>query len=121
VRWRSSWIGHSVSVPWRSWDELTSVEQRLYVAVQEQAGLWETPLHEVDRELDGDVHRPVLDPAECSETLASCLRDGLIELYRTEGTENRDLTADEAGRTVVDWSSWGPAADGLFLYPRDDA
>ena len=99
--------GHTAAVRWRSYEEMSRLEQKMFWAVREEAMLHDLPVPEVDD--PGSVHEvrwPAERPAECAAVLLAWFDAGLIDVMTTDSQQV--IGRVEAREVLADHAAWGP-------------
>lgn len=93
---------------WKSLQEMSAVERKMYWAVRETAMLHEVPLEEQNLLSAGVEVVPAQDPAACSQVLLDWFDQGLATVTTTYPPES-ELDPETARALLADPKRWTPA------------
>ena len=95
----------TAAVHWKSYDEMSRLEQKMFWAVRESAMLQELPMPEVDSPgSDNEVRWPAERPADCADLLLQWFDQGFVSVMTTRG--GRELPKTEARMVLADHAAW---------------
>lgn len=107
MRRERSLLRQTATVPWKPYDDMTRLEQKMFWAVRESAMLHELPMPEVDDPGSAnEVRWPAELPEDCAKVLLQWFDDGLVGVVTT--SDDRELPTSEARSVLADHGAWSP-------------
>lgn len=102
----SGWLGvRLAAMRWKTYDEMSRLEQKMFWAVRESTMLHELPMPEVDNPgSDNEVRWPAEMPEDCAEVLLRWFDEGLVGVVTTR--DAHDLPRTEARHVLADYTAW---------------